>query len=74
MAITIKAARVNAGLTQVEASNRIGVSRDVISNWERGITVPNANHIRMIETVYGVGYSDLIFLPNDYAESVGKEE
>ena len=61
--LTLKAARVNAGLTQEEAGHRIDVSPDVISNWERGITYPDVIQLRKIEKVYHVTYNNLIFLP-----------
>lgn len=62
MAITLKAARVNAGLTQSEAGDAIGVSRIVIHNWESGKTMPDASQIPRIEKVYGFRYDELIFL------------
>lgn len=63
MQITLKAARVNAGLTQREAGKAIGVTDDVVSRWERGKAFPNALQIRSIEKAYRVSYNDLIFLP-----------
>lgn len=63
MRITMKAARVNKNLKQVEAADRIGVSEATISKWERGLCVPNVKFIPLIEAVYGVTYDDLIFLP-----------
>jgi len=62
--VTLKAARINAGFTQQEAAERIGVTSDTICNWERAKSFPNALHIRQIEKVYGVPYDNLIFLPN----------
>ena len=38
-AITMKAARTNAGLTQTEMASRLGVSVSSVSAWETG-TVP----------------------------------
>lgn len=64
MEITLKAARVNKNLTQKEAAKRIGVSSDVISNWERQVSFPDVLQLRTIEKVYGVSYHQLIFLPN----------
>lgn len=61
--LTLKAARVNAGLTQKEAGRHIGVSKDVISNWERGISYPDVIELRKIEEAYHVPYNNLIFLP-----------
>ena len=63
MQITLKAARVNKGLTQHEAGKAIGVTADTLSNWERGISFPDAKKIKAIEEAYNVSYKDLIFLP-----------
>lgn len=64
--ITLKAARVNANLTQAEAAKRIGVTRDTLSNWEKGKSFPNALKLKSVEKVYMVSYNDIIFLPQDY--------
>ena len=34
--ITIEAARVNAGLTQEELANKMGVSKQTVFDWENG--------------------------------------
>lgn len=65
--MTLKAARVNAGLSQKEAANKIGVTSDTLGNWERGKSYPNAINIKQIETVYAVKYDNIIFLPKDNA-------
>ena len=65
MAITLKAARVNAGLTRTEAAARIGVSPDTLANWERGKTAPSAIKLPAIESAYGIAYEQLIFLPQN---------
>ncbi len=67
MQVTLKAARTNVRLTQQEAADKIGVTVDTISNWERAKSFPNALQIRRIEEVYGVPYDNLIFLPSFYA-------
>jgi transcriptional regulator with XRE-family HTH domain len=36
--ITLKAARVNAGLTQEETAHRLGRTKQTIVNWETGVT------------------------------------
>lgn len=64
MTITLKAARVNKGLTQLEAAKLLKVSKDTVGNWERGRSYPNMKNIKEIEKVYGVSYDDLIFLPS----------
>ena len=64
MQLTLKAARANAKLTQREAAEKLGVTVDTISNWERGKSFPNAIQIRRLELVYGVSYDALIFSPH----------
>lgn len=65
MEITMKAARINAGYTQKEAAKLLKVSKDTVSNWERGKSYPDVTNLRDIERVYHVKYDDLIFLPKD---------
>jgi len=62
--VTLKAARVNAGITQEQAAEIIGISRSLIQNWERGKSFPDAMHLKKIENAYGVSYDDIIFLPS----------
>lgn len=62
MAITLKAARVNAGLNQRQAAKKIGVTKDIISNWERGKTYPTVKYLPQIEAAYGLKYDDIIFV------------
>ena len=49
MRVTLRAARVNAGLSQEAAGKLIGVSADKISNWERHITFPDVSELPKIE-------------------------
>ena len=70
MPITLKAARVNNNLTQMEAAKRIGVTVDTLSNYERGKSYPDVPVIQKMEEVYGVSYSEIIFLPRDYGKTV----
>ena len=62
--ITLKAARVNAGYTQKEAANKLGVSGATLVSWEKGASMPKANHIDAICNLYNVTYDELIFLPS----------
>jgi hypothetical protein len=65
--ISLKAARINAGLTQKAAAKKIGVSPDTLANYEKGVSFPDIPVIMRIEKTYGVEYADLIFLPKNYA-------
>lgn len=63
MKLTLKAARINKGLSQEEAARLIGVGADTIGNYERGVTYPDIPILKKIEKVYNVEYKDIIFLP-----------
>lgn len=70
MKLTLKAARVNKGLTQKDAAKLMGVSRNVISNWERQKSFPDVLQVKRIEEVYGLQFQEIIFLPFESALSV----
>ena len=36
--ITLAAARVNAGFTQEEVAKKMGISKQTIINWEKGVS------------------------------------
>ena len=65
--LTLKAARVNTGLSQKEAAKKLKVSNKTLSNWEKGTTMPRPNKIDAICELYGVSYDVLIFLPTKSA-------
>ena len=67
MMITLKAARVNKNLTQSQAAYFLGVSEATLRNYELGRSFPDALVLKKIEELYGVGYDDLIFLPENHA-------
>lgn len=62
MPITLKAARVNANLTQAEAAKALKISLASLQNYEAGRRFPNVGVIKRMEDVYGVEYKDIIFL------------
>ena len=63
--LSIRAARVNVGLSQKEAAERIGVSNKTLGNWENGNTFPPVDKIPVLCELYGVSYDNLNFLPTD---------
>ncbi len=63
--LTLRAIRINKGWSLEEASIKIGVSKDTLSNWERGETYPNVPQIKRIEYVYNIAYNSINFLLND---------
>ena len=52
MKVTIKAARVNAGLKQTEAAEQIGVNPVTLASWEAERTFPRTPQLLKICDVY----------------------
>ncbi len=61
MAITLKAARVNAGLTQKEAAKRLGISRNTLANYEMYKTKPDIEMGKKIASLYNLPVDGIIF-------------
>ena len=60
MQITLKAARVNANLTQKEVAERLGVAEKSISNWENGTHEIKLNALDGLCRIYNVDIGDII--------------
>lgn len=73
MRLSLKTARELNGLKQSEAAERIGVSTDTLGNYERGKSYPDIPVLRKIEEIYGVQYSQIIFLPLDFGLTENKQ-
>lgn len=56
--ISLAAARVNAGMTQLEAARQMRVSKQTIINWEKGRIVPRIPEMEMLSRIYN--------MPQDY--------
>ena len=61
--ISMKAARVNAGLSQEDVAQKLHVGKQTVVNWEKGKTEPKINQARAISELYGMPL-DYIFLPS----------
>lgn len=59
--ISLAAARVNAELTQEQVAKSIGVSKNTIFSWEKGISSPKADQVDMLCKLYNVPFSFLRF-------------
>lgn len=60
--ISLAAARVNAGMTQEKAAERMQVSKTTIINWEKGRVVPRIPEVAMLAKIYNIPQEN-IFLP-----------
>lgn len=50
--ISLCAARVNANLSQKDVAKSINVNRATVSNWERGLTSPDADKLKELCNLY----------------------
>lgn len=62
MKIKLKALRVNAEMTQKEASEKLGVTQKTLQNWEEYRTSPTGAQLSRLADLYGCTLDD-IFLP-----------
>lgn len=61
MQVSMRAARINAGLTQEEASKLLDISEVTLRNWESGRSAPRANKLSDICRVYRCAIDDIFF-------------
>lgn len=54
MKITLRAARVNAGLTLQQVHEVTGFARSTLTRWEKGIASPKFNALSVLCELYGV--------------------
>lgn len=70
--ISLASARVNANMTQVEASKAVGVTKVTLINWEKGRTqIPFAKLVTLCEMYHAP--IDMIFIPSDLTLSEEEE-
>ena len=55
--------RKHAGLSQEALAERLGVSRQAVSNWERNLSEPDVNTINLLSELLNVTVSDLLESP-----------
>jgi DNA-binding XRE family transcriptional regulator len=65
MKLTLRGARVNAGLTQDDVARTIKKSKNTIVSYEKGRSVPDIETGKALARLYGMSVDDIIFLPED---------
>ena len=50
--ITLAAARVNAGFSQKSAADELDITKETLSNYENGKSVPSWDMVKKIEALY----------------------
>ena len=55
--------RTNAGLSQDELAEKVFVTRQAVSRWENGETVPNTETLKLLSELFGVSINALLGVP-----------
>lgn len=58
--VKIKNARIAKGLTQEELAVLLNITRQTVSKWEKGLSVPDSNMLIKLSEVLDVTVSDLL--------------
>lgn len=61
--ISLEAARVNAGMTQPQAAQVIGVSVATLLKWEKGTTMPTVDKAVALARLYSIPLDSINFCP-----------
>ncbi|WP_204122347.1 helix-turn-helix transcriptional regulator [Lacticaseibacillus mingshuiensis] len=67
----LQVARKNAGMTQEAVAGKLYVTRQTISRWEQGKTLPNIYALKDLAALYQVSLDDLIAATKTEAKAEG---
>ena len=70
---TLRALRVNRGLSLEEASKILGLTKDTLASYELGKTFPTVPIIKKMEDLYNMPYDKINFLVDDNENIVIEE-
>ena len=59
MAMSLAAARINAGLSQETAAKALHISRNTLSNYENYKTIPDIDKGKEMAALYGVSVDEI---------------
>jgi transcriptional regulator with XRE-family HTH domain len=73
--------RKQANLTQADLAEKIGVSRQAITKWEKGIGLPDIDNMKKLSSLFNTSIDKLLdykietinFYPNSISEKIDKE-
>ena len=52
--------RKSIGITQMELADKLGISFQAISNWERGISMPDISKLNELSTLFNVSIDEIL--------------
>lgn len=65
--------RKNRELSQLELAEMLDVSRQAVSRWENGLSVPSMNKLKQLSDLYGVSLDSLLGDTQDVSPSLNPE-
>ncbi|TDM35228.1 helix-turn-helix domain-containing protein [Macrococcoides canis] len=75
LVITMRAARVNAGLSQFEAAKQLGINKDTLWRYEKDNSNLSRNVIEKIENLYKIPSNNIFFgLESEYIRNLKKKK
>ena len=70
----LAARRKEAGLSQEGLAEKLGVSRQAVSKWERSESSPDTDNLIALAKLYGVSLDDLLYVDNSIEDDVEFEQ
>ena len=64
--------RTKKGLSQEELAEKLFVTRQAVSRWETGETVPNTETLKLLSNYYGVTINTLLGSPRKLICQIGR--
>ncbi|MBQ7324804.1 MAG: helix-turn-helix transcriptional regulator [Clostridia bacterium] len=62
--------RKKIDMTQMELADRMNISFQAISNWERGLSMPDISKLPELATIFGITIDELLEEKSDFIQSV----
>lgn len=62
---TLKGIQANLGLTTEEFAKKLGVTEDILYNYQTGRTIPDIKFVDKLLKLTGLKYEDVIFYPKN---------
>ena len=69
----LAARRKMAGLSQEALAEKLGVSRQAVSKWERSESSPDTDNLIALAQLYGVSLDELLYVDDAIADDVAFE-
>ena len=52
--------RKSIGITQTGLADRLGISFQAVSNWERGVSMPDISKLKELSEIFGVTVDEIL--------------